>query len=48
MVNGAEQAHANKVVATAVERGVNYFDVAPTYGDAESMTSVDCLLFPAP
>ncbi len=31
----AEQRHANHVVAQAIERGVNYFDVAPTYGDAE-------------
>ena len=31
----AQQDHANRVVASAVERGVNYFDVAPTYGDAQ-------------
>jgi aryl-alcohol dehydrogenase-like predicted oxidoreductase len=36
VVSGAEQEHANRVVAEAVERGVNYFDVAPSYGDAES------------
>ena len=35
VVKDAEQAHANKVVAEAFERGVNYFDVAPGYGDAE-------------
>jgi len=35
VVSGAEQEHANRVVAQAVEKGVNYFDVAPTYGDAE-------------
>ena len=35
VVMKAEQKHANKVVAEAFERGVNYFDVAPTYGDAE-------------
>ena len=29
------QAQANRYVAKAVEAGVNYFDVAPTYGDAE-------------
>ena len=29
------QDRANRLVAEAVERGVNYFDVAPTYGDAE-------------
>ena len=34
---GAEQKHANKVVAKAIEKGVNYFDVSPLYGagDAE-------------
>lgn len=35
VVSGVEQAHADRVVAEAVEKGVNYFDVAPTYGDAE-------------
>ncbi len=35
VVAGVEQEHANRVVAEAVEKGVNYFDVAPTYGDAE-------------
>ncbi len=35
MLNGLEQGKANRVVAEAIERGVNYFDVAPTYGDAE-------------
>lgn len=29
------QDHANRMVAEFVERGVNYFDVAPTYGDAQ-------------
>jgi len=28
-------AHAAEVVAEAVGAGVNYFDVAPTYGNAE-------------
>ena len=36
VVRDSEQAHANSVVAEAVERGVNYFDVAPSYGDAEA------------
>ena len=31
----AEPEHAAKVVAEAVDAGINYFDVAPTYGDAE-------------
>lgn len=30
-----EQARANDAVAFAMDRGVNYFDVAPAYGDAE-------------
>jgi len=35
VVKDAEQDHANRLVAEFVERGVNYFDVAPSYGDAE-------------
>jgi len=35
VVSGIEQEHANHLVAEAVEKGVNYFDVAPSYGDAE-------------
>ena len=35
IVMNAEQETANKSVARAYERGVNYFDVAPAYGDAE-------------
>ncbi|MHC4571671.1 MAG: aldo/keto reductase [Planctomycetota bacterium] len=35
VVMNAEPAHAARVVAEAVEKGINYFDVAPTYGDAE-------------
>ncbi len=35
VVAETEQAHANRVVAEAVERGINYFDVAPSYGNAE-------------
>jgi len=35
VVRDAEQQQANRVVAEAFERGVNYFDVAPTYGNAE-------------
>ncbi len=35
VVTNLPQEEANRVVAEAVERGVNYFDVAPTYGDAE-------------
>jgi aryl-alcohol dehydrogenase-like predicted oxidoreductase len=35
VVRDAEQSHANRIVAEFVERGVNYFDVAPSYGNAE-------------
>ena len=35
VVRDAEQDHANRLVAEAVEKGVNYFDVAPSYGNAE-------------
>lgn len=35
IVMNAQPEQAARVVAQAVERGVNYFDVAPTYGDAE-------------
>ena len=35
LVMNAEPKDASRLVAEAVERGVNYFDVAPTYGDAE-------------
>lgn len=35
VVMNLAQPEANRIVAEAVERGVNYFDVAPTYGDAE-------------
>jgi aryl-alcohol dehydrogenase-like predicted oxidoreductase len=34
-VMNAEPDRARRIVAEAIERGVNYFDVAPTYGDAE-------------
>ncbi len=35
VVMDAEQSQANRAVAEAYERGVNYYDVAPSYGDAE-------------
>ncbi len=35
VVSRIEQAEADGIVAWAVDRGVNYFDVAPTYGNAE-------------
>lgn len=36
VVKDAEPEHAARVVAEAVEKGINYFDVAPSYGDAEA------------
>lgn len=35
VVQGCEQAEADAAVRRAVDRGINYFDVAPSYGDAE-------------
>jgi predicted aldo/keto reductase-like oxidoreductase len=35
VVSGIPQEEANRIVAEAVDRGVNYFDVAPTYGNAQ-------------
>ena len=35
VVNGVPQEEANEAVRYAIERGVNYFDVAPSYGNAE-------------
>jgi len=35
MVSGMDPSHVARLVDYAVERGVNYFDVAPTYGNAE-------------
>ncbi|MEN6642261.1 MAG: aldo/keto reductase [Armatimonadia bacterium] len=35
VVMKSEQSEANDAVAWAVDRGVNYFDVAPSYGDAQ-------------
>lgn len=35
LVMNAEPSDASRMVAEAVDRGVNYFDVAPSYGNAE-------------
>jgi aryl-alcohol dehydrogenase-like predicted oxidoreductase len=35
VVTSTEQAFANNIVAEAFDRGINYFDVAPTYGNAQ-------------
>ena len=36
MLNNTPQKEADKIVAEAVERGVNLFDVGPTYGNAQN------------
>lgn len=36
VVMGHDQSEANRLVAQAWDRGVNYFDVAPSYGDGEA------------
>lgn len=33
---GHDQAEANRIVRSAVDRGLNYVDVAPSYGDGEA------------
>jgi aryl-alcohol dehydrogenase-like predicted oxidoreductase len=35
VLNGLPQEEADRIVSDSVARGVNYFEVAPTYGDAE-------------
>jgi aryl-alcohol dehydrogenase-like predicted oxidoreductase len=35
VVMGAEQSEADRRVRDAFDRGINYYDVAPSYGDAE-------------
>ncbi len=35
VVMNVDQAEADRTVAEAIERGVNYFDVAPSYGNAQ-------------
>ena len=37
LVSGVDADEARGVVAEAVDRGVDYFDVAPTYGNAQEM-----------
>jgi predicted aldo/keto reductase-like oxidoreductase len=46
VVNGMEQPAANKIVAEAYDRGVNYFDVAPSYGNGEAETKLGPALEP--
>ncbi|AEF17001.1 NADP-dependent oxidoreductase domain protein [Thermoanaerobacterium xylanolyticum LX-11] len=35
LVMNMEQSKANDLVSYAIDRGINYFDVSPSYGDAE-------------
>jgi predicted aldo/keto reductase-like oxidoreductase len=37
LLRGMQQQAADDIVAWAVDRGVNYFDVAPTYGDSQDL-----------
>ena len=46
VVVGQEQKMADRTVADAIERGVNYFDVAPTYGDGEAEIKLGNALVP--
>jgi aryl-alcohol dehydrogenase-like predicted oxidoreductase len=43
---GQEQTQADNLVAEAVDQGVNYFDVAPQYGDGEAETKLGPALRP--
>jgi len=43
---GNEQKDANRLIAEAIERGVNYFDVAPSYGDGEAEEKLGIALQP--
>jgi aryl-alcohol dehydrogenase-like predicted oxidoreductase len=43
---GQEQAAANREVARAVERGINYYDVAPVYGKGEAEEKLGPALAP--
>lgn len=46
VVMGHEQAEADRMVANVVDRGVNYFDVAPSYGDGEAEIKLGPALAP--
>jgi aryl-alcohol dehydrogenase-like predicted oxidoreductase len=46
VVMGMEQEAANAEVAHAVERGINYFDVAPSYGNGEAERKLGVALAP--
>jgi aryl-alcohol dehydrogenase-like predicted oxidoreductase len=46
LVVGEAQSDADRLVASAVDRGVNYFDVAPLYGDGEAEIKLGPALAP--
>lgn len=46
VVMGMEQMEADRTVADVVERGINYFDVAPSYGDGEAEEKLGPALAP--
>ncbi|RME71497.1 MAG: aldo/keto reductase [Verrucomicrobia bacterium] len=46
IVCGCEQEEANREVAHAIERGVNYFDVAPSYFEGEAERKLGIALKP--
>ncbi|HEY3443146.1 MAG TPA: aldo/keto reductase [Paludibaculum sp.] len=46
VVMGHEQAEADRIVASVVDRSVNYFDVAPSYGDGEAEIKLGPALAP--
>jgi aryl-alcohol dehydrogenase-like predicted oxidoreductase len=43
---GQEQPKANQIVADAIDRGLNYFDVAPSYGGGEAEEKLGIALQP--
>lgn len=46
VVIGLEQSEADRMVKASFDRGVNYFDVAPTYGDGEAEQKLGLALRP--
>lgn len=46
IVVGHEQVEANQIVTQTIDRGVNYFDVAPEYGDGEAEEKLGVALQP--
>ncbi|MDX2149157.1 MAG: aldo/keto reductase [Bryobacteraceae bacterium] len=46
VVVGMDQPSADRTVAQSVERGINYFDVAPSYWDGEAETKLGLALRP--